>query len=99
MYEGERQRQQQAAQLQQQEVDQTIKVLQAQALPRMIQELGIERGIALFQQRANDLLKYLQLALEAGKPTVGQQQTTVSKGESTGGILPAFKPTVAVGGK
>lgn len=93
-YEAERGRQQQAVQLSQQEVDTTIKNLQAQALPRMIQELGIDRGIALFQQQSQQLLQVLQLLAGVTSPTIGNVQE--ARSESSKGIIPGissfFKP-------
>lgn len=81
-YEGERGRQQQAVQLEQAEVDTTIKNLQAQALPRLIQELGIERGLQLFQTRTTQLLQALQLAAGIGQPVTGQVSQGTSGGRS-----------------
>lgn len=76
--ENERGRQQEAIQLGQQEVQTLTQNLQAQALPRLIEELGIERGLAEFQNRMNALLQ--ALAVVSGSPIsqVGQ----VSRGES-----------------
>lgn len=80
-YENERNRQTQAVQLSQQEVQNTVTNLQAQALPRMIQELGIERGLSLFQSNITSLLQLLQSLGGIAAPVVGQQAT--SQGQST----------------
>lgn len=85
-HETERTRQQQAIPLQQQEVDTTIKNLQAQALPRMIQELGIERGLALFQQNTQQLLQVLGLMGQMSQPVIAN----TSSGEAERGIMPAL---------
>jgi hypothetical protein len=77
-YEGERGRQQQAIALSQAEVDTSIKNLQAQSLPRMIQEMGIERGMAEFNRRTQALLEVLKMMGGAASPTIA------NKGESTG---------------
>lgn len=87
-YEQERGRQQQAVQLDQVEVDATVKNLQAQGLPRLIQELGIERGMQLFQQRTQGILEVLRLLGGVTSPVIAQTQQ--STGESTGGVLPAI---------
>lgn len=89
-YEGERTRQQQAIQLSQAEVDTTIKNLQAQSLPRMIQELGIERGMQEFNRRTQALLEVLKLMGGVTAPTIANQ--TVGKSETSKGIFPALFP-------
>lgn len=89
-YESERNRQQQAIQLGQQEVDSMIKNLQAQGLPRLIEDLGIERGLAEFQRRSEALLK--ALAIAAGVPMAQQGQVTVSESSSSAGIIPSIAP-------
>ncbi len=69
---------QQAFQLQRQ-----LETLQAQGLPRLVQELGIDRGIAEFNRQQAELLQGLELAVQASSPTVG----TESKESSAGGGL------------
>lgn len=87
-YEGERGRQQQAVALDQQEVDATVKNLQAQALPRLIQELGIERGLALFTQRNQQLMEFLKVLGGVTAPTIGnQQQMTANKEDYGKGVF------------
>jgi hypothetical protein len=94
-YEAERGRQQQAIQLSQQEVETTMANLQAQALPRLIEDLGIERGIELFKQRSQELLAAFGSLGQIGALTnIGQQQ----KSESFGGIIPALFPKGMGGG-
>jgi hypothetical protein len=77
--EMERQRQMEAIPLSQQEVQTTIQNLQAQALPRMIQELGIERGIQQFQTSISALIQALQLAGGVTSPTLGQFGTSTQE--------------------
>jgi hypothetical protein len=76
--EGERNRQNEAAGLtstiQTQEMDNMVKNLQAQALPRLIQEFGIERGIEQFNNKVNTLLATLGIAQGVTAPTIGQSQ-------------------------
>lgn len=88
-YEGERGRQQEAVPLARQEVDATISNLQAQALPRLIEELGIERGLALFQERTKSLLSVLQILGGVGGPNLAQQGQSTASGnaESFGGVF------------
>jgi hypothetical protein len=96
-YNDERQRQAQAVDqsgsLTTQQVDNTIKNLQAQALPRLIQENGIDRGIQLFQQQTQSLLQLLQTLGAISAPALGQQSS--SQSEVSKGI---FSP-IAIGGK
>lgn len=55
------------------EVDTMIKNLQAQALPRLIQEQGIERGMALFKDRVNALMQTLGITAGVTQPTIAQE--------------------------
>lgn len=89
-YESERGRQQQTIQLGQQEVQTVINNLQAQALPRLIQQYGIDQGVQEFRTRLNALLQVLATAgqLGAQQPLYGTQAT--SEGSSTTGIVPAI---------
>jgi hypothetical protein len=82
-YESERGRQQQAIQLSQSEVDTSIKNLQQQALPRMIEQYGIDKGLEEFQSRTQSLLQILQM-LSGGM----LNQTTVTQKTSPDMITP-----------
>lgn len=84
-YESERGRQENAVSLSRAEVDSTISNLQSQALPRLIQELGIERGLALFQQRTQQLLEILRTIGGVTAPAVANEGT--SSGESWKGVF------------
>lgn len=95
----ERQNQQQAVQLSQQEVQSSISNLQAQALPRMIQELGIERGMSLFQNNVQGILSLLQTLGGIAQPVVGNTQNSTSSGSSTPGIIPDMTALFAPKGK
>lgn len=76
-YESERGRQQDAAKsmpgVTRQEVDTTIEALKAAALPRLIQDLGIERGIEEFNNRVNNLLTTLGIAGGVTRPVIAQE--------------------------
>lgn len=82
-YDAERGRQQQGIQLGQAEVETTIKGLQAQALPRLIEQYGLDSGLQQFRDRMNALLAVLGVATSATKPTVGQ----ISQGTSESHML------------
>lgn len=85
-YEGERGRQNQAIQLSQAEVESTIKTLQASALPRLIEDLGLERAQAEFRSKVDALLK--ALATMAGVPMVNLGQFGSSSSSSFSFGLP-----------
>lgn len=103
-YEAERGRQQEAVGLAREEVNATISNLQSQALPRLINELGIERGLALFQQKTQSLLETLKILAAVTAPTIGnetgseqiagQQSSSSGSGSSTAykGIFDSIKP-------
>ena len=75
-YEQERSRQQEAvnqsAGLQQAEIGNLVSQLQAEALPRLVEQLGIDKGLAEFNTRMNVLLQVLGLSgnLSAGNTAV-----------------------------
>lgn len=93
-YGAERQQQTAAAGLDQAQVDQTIKGLQAAALPRLIQQNGLDKGLALFQTQTQNLLEFLKTIGTVQAPTLGAnavssstqngQSSTSSVGSSTG---------------
>lgn len=90
-YESERGRQQGAIPLAQQEVSSLIQNLQAQGLPRMIEQMGIDKGIQVFNDQMNRLLQALQIT--AGAPiatqaTKGKQDTYKGMFSSIGGGSP-----------
>lgn len=70
------------------EIDNLIKNLQAQALPRLIQDQGIDRGLALFKDRVDNLLKTLGITAGVTQPTIAQDQK--SKSSQFGFGLPNF---------
>lgn len=71
-----------STQVQSQEVDNLIKNLQAQALPRMIEDLGIERGMEVFNNRVNSLLSTLGIAAGATRPVIASEGKSSSGGFS-----------------
>lgn len=93
--EAERGRQQEAVQLGQNEVQTMLTNLQAQALPRLIQDQGIERGQQIFQQRLQALLQALGVITQAPLTTIANQQTATSSEKKTGGIIPGVSSLVS----
>ena len=91
-YNTERQLQQQGVQLAQGEVQTTISNLQAQALPMLIQQFGIQNGIQLFQTGISQILQFLQTLggisgptpVQTSQSTSAAQQTAGSYGQGTG---------------
>lgn len=75
-FEAERGRQVQAQQQAQQnaqfEFAQAQEVLQAEALPRLVDQLGLDKGLQEFENRLATLTSALGLATGAAAPTVGQ---------------------------
>lgn len=84
-YQAERGRQESAAamlpQIEEAQLNRTIQGLQTQALPRMIQELGIERGMQEFQRRIDVLMTALGQAGSMALP----RTTTVPGTPGTAG--------------
>src|SRR5690606_10174115 len=69
------------------ELDQMIKQLQAVALPRLIQQHGIDAGMALFQQDMDRLMAVLQLATGASSPNIAVTGATPGQSSPLPGIL------------
>lgn len=67
-------------QIQTAEVDNTVKNLQAQALPRLIQDLGIERGMDVFNNKVNSLLGTLGVAAGTTRPVISSSSSSSSGG-------------------
>lgn len=66
------------SQIQAQEVDTLVKNLQAQALPRLIQDMGVERGMEAFNNQVNALLSTLGIAAGVTRPVVSQKSDSSS---------------------
>jgi hypothetical protein len=99
-YTSERTNQNVAAGLDQAQVDTTVKALQASALPRLIQQNGIDTGLALFQQQTKNLLDLLKTIGAVQAPTIANQGVSNSQQNSTSdkGIFPALFPKGIGGG-
>ena len=83
-FESERGRQQEAAialpQVTEAEVNTLISNLQAQALPRLIEQFGLEAGTEAFNQQINALLQVLAITSGTTQAVIG----TKSKGSGSG---------------
>lgn len=77
-----------AVPLAQQEVQTTIASLQAAALPRLIQQLGIQNGLSAFQSNASTLMQFLSTIGSIAQPIIANTQVSNSDTSSTPGILP-----------
>lgn len=92
--EGERGRQNEAAglatQVSTQQVNTMVQNLQAQALPRLIQEFGIERGLEQFNNRVNALLSTLGITAGVTQPTIAQEGKSKTKPNVLGPVLGMF---------
>lgn len=91
-----------ALQLSQQEIQSSVSNLQAQALPQMIAQQGIQNGLQLFQENLQGMLQVLQTLGGIAQPVLGNTQQSTSNTESTGGIIPGvtnlFKSNGSGGG-
>lgn len=67
-------------QVTQAQVSNMVQNLQAQALPRLIQEYGIERGMDEFNNRVNSLLSVIGIAGGVTQPTVSQKSSSSQMG-------------------
>lgn len=91
-YQNERQRQQEAAtqanQLTNDQLQRMVTTAQQVALPQLVKDLGIQRGIQAFNDRMANLMEALRIAAGVSEPVIGNQSS--GSGSSTGGLLPAI---------
>lgn len=66
----------QAVGLRRGETENLVSILQQAALPRLVQDLGIQRGIEEFNRRIQTLLASLQLGVQAAQPVTGTKSKT-----------------------
>lgn len=84
-----------AAGLDQNEVNNTISALQASALPRLIQQNGLDQGLSQFNTQVTSLLQLLQTIGSVQAPTLAANSQSTGNAQSTAskGIVPdIFKP-------
>ena len=90
-FQAERGRQTQAisqvSELSTAEVNNTVEKLKASALPRLIAQLGINRGVEEFNRRIDILLQALGVAQQLPLVQTAQQATASSSGKVSPGIL------------
>lgn len=91
-YTKERGNQNVAAGLDQAQVDNTIKALQASALPRLIQQNGLDQGLALFQEQTKTLLELLKTLGAVQAPTLAANTVSTGTSSSEKGIIPGLFP-------
>lgn len=93
-YTNERQNQNTAAQLDQTQVQTTINALQAEALPRLIQQYGLDQGTKLFQTSTQALLQLLGQIGQVQAPTLANTSQSTAQGQSNTdkGIVPGLFP-------
>ena len=72
-----------------QEINNVIQDLQAQALPRLIQQYGINAGLQLYQSQVQSILQSLGLQAQAAQPAIGFRS---SGGGSQKGGMNLFNP-------
>lgn len=65
--------------IQQGQMSALVQNLQSQALPRLINEYGIERGMSEFQQRMNTLLSLIGVGAGTTTPTTSQASSSEQK--------------------
>ncbi len=93
-FQAERQRQTQAAtqasQLNTADIQNTIQGLQAVALPRLIDQFGIDRGLEEFNRRITTVLQAIQLAQGLPLQTIAQEGESVTKPNIAKTLLAPF---------
>lgn len=70
---------------QQQQFNQLYQTLQASALPRLIQQQGLDKGLQNFNQQVNWLMQVLGLGAQSSQPVMSQTGNSWSSGWSTAG--------------
>ena len=86
-YAGERTNQMTAVGLSQEEIKTSIANLQAQALPRLIAQYGIDQGLAEFQNRIDAVLKALTISTGAPLVSVGNASQSTTQPNIFGALM------------
>ncbi len=97
-FNAERERQQQTIQLGQNEVNTMIEGLKANALPRLIQQAGVDKGIEIFNKQVESLLQALQIASGAPISQIANVQQSTGKSESQKGMFAQLGSSVGAPG-
>lgn len=77
----------QAENLSSTQVNNLISTLQAEALPRLIQQYGMDQGLQQFNNRVNVMLQALGLGVQTSQPDVAESGQSNSSFDSEKGIL------------
>ena len=67
-----------------QEVSQLLSTLQAQALPQLTQQLGINNGMSQYQSAISSVMQALGLQVQSEAPNIGYESGSQSLSESSG---------------
>jgi hypothetical protein len=94
-YQAERQRQLDSVTFSQQELDSTISKLRESALPRLIEQHGLDTGLQEFRRRSDFLLSLLQVLTGA---TTGQVVTEGRERSSEGVLTPVAGAVAGLAG-
>lgn len=95
-YDQERGRQQQSIQLGQGEVETLVTNLKAQGLPRLIEDMGVERGLAEFNSRMQSLMQALQVAAGSPISQIANQSQSTGKSITEKGVVPGLASLIPV---
>ncbi len=93
-FQQERNLQQAAIGISQEEAELGIEQLQASALPRLIEQFGLDKGTAEFNTRIDAILKALSIATGTPLQTVASQSQSTAEGESDKGIIPGISQLI-----
>jgi hypothetical protein len=85
--EQERGRQQEAVRLSQEDVTQTIEGLKAAALPRLIEQFGVDRALEEFNARITRVLEALQIATGVPLINIAQQSQQTGTTDQFAGVF------------
>lgn len=91
-YNDERNRQQGSIQLGQNEVNTMIEGLKANALPRLIEQMGVDKGIEEFHARITSLMQALQIASGAPISQIASQSQSTGSATTDKGMIPSLFP-------
>lgn len=83
-----------AAGLDQTAVNTSVQALQAQALPQLVQQYGLDQGVQLFQTGITNLLSLLQTIGAVQSPVLGTDAQSTGTAQSTAskGVIPDLYP-------
>lgn len=80
----------QATNISSQDVNNLLTTLQQEALPRLVQQYGIDQGLKLYQAQVQTILTALQTGVGAAQPVVGNQASGTATGATTPDLASGF---------